>query len=131
DERYRPSNWSDVIGQEKAVRQLQANAKRQGWSGQAYFISGASGTGKTTIARLIAGEVASDFNVIEVDASDCSPSTLKDIERMSRSFGMGDKPGRALIVNEAHGFKRLAVRELLVLLECILHDVVLVVLPNS
>ena len=45
-ERYRPSNWSDVIGQEKAVRQLQANAKRQGWSGQAYFISGASGTGK-------------------------------------------------------------------------------------
>lgn len=50
-EQYRPANWSQVIGQEKAVAKIQQLAKR-GLGGRAYWISGQSGTGKTTIGRL-------------------------------------------------------------------------------
>ena len=56
-EQYRPHKWSDVIGQTKAVRTIQALAKR-GLGGRAFFITGSSGTGKTTIARLVSAEIA-------------------------------------------------------------------------
>ena len=56
-ESYRPHAWSDVIGQDKALAKIDALRKR-GLSGRSYWISGQSGTGKTTIARLIAAEVA-------------------------------------------------------------------------
>jgi DNA polymerase III subunit gamma/tau len=63
-ERYRPASWSEVVGQEKVVQRLQALAKR-GLGGRAYWLSGQSGTGKTTLARLIAAELASPWNVEE------------------------------------------------------------------
>jgi DNA polymerase III gamma/tau subunit len=53
-DKYRPSSWSEVVGQDKTVSRLQALAKRGGLAGRAYWLSGQSGTGKTTIARLIA-----------------------------------------------------------------------------
>jgi DNA polymerase III gamma/tau subunit len=62
-ERYRPTTWADVVGQEKTVGRLTALAKRGALTGRAYWLSGQSGTGKTTIARLLASEVASDWDV--------------------------------------------------------------------
>jgi hypothetical protein len=73
--------------------------------------------GKTTIARLIAGELADEMNVEEVDATDLSAARIRDIERESVCKGLGEKPGRANIVNEAHGLNRGAVRQLLTTLE--------------
>jgi len=67
-EQYRPRSWSDVIGQDKVVGKLQALAKRDGWAGRAYWLTGQSGTGKTTIARLIAAEVADPFFIDEFGA---------------------------------------------------------------
>jgi replication-associated recombination protein RarA len=116
-ERYRPTAWTEVIGQEKIVARLLAMRDRRGLSGRAFWISGPSGTGKTTIARLIAGEIADDFNVEEIDASDCTPTRLRAIEDSSRLTGLGEKHGRAYIINEAHGLNKLAIRQLLVLLE--------------
>ena len=52
-EQYRPRAWSDVVGQDKIVARIQLLAKR-GLAGRAYWLSGQSGTGKTSIARLIA-----------------------------------------------------------------------------
>lgn len=115
-EQYRPSTWEEVIGQDKAVAQFRAIARR-GVGGRAFWISGASGTGKTTIARLIADEIADPFNVNEIDATDCSPAALRAIESAMSFYGMGDKPGRAYIVNEAHGLRQDTIRQLLVLLE--------------
>ena len=66
-ERYRPQTWADVAGQDKVVSRIRALAKR-GLAGRAYWLSGQSGTGKTTIARLIAAEVASEWDTEEVDA---------------------------------------------------------------
>ncbi len=66
-EQYRPKTWADVVGQDKAIARIQALAKR-GLAGRAFWIAGASGTGKTTIARILAREVADDWYVEETEA---------------------------------------------------------------
>ncbi len=114
-EKYRPIVWGDVLGQEKAVKALQAVGTR-GWGGRAYFLSGKSGVGKTTLARLIAAEVADGFYVTELDASDLTPARLREVEATMALWG-GGRGGRAWIVNEAHGLRRDTLRQLLVLLE--------------
>jgi DNA polymerase III gamma/tau subunit len=52
-EQYRPRDWSDVVGQDKAIAKIDA-LRNRGLAGRAFWISGSSGTGKTTVARLIA-----------------------------------------------------------------------------
>lgn len=114
-EKYRPIVWAQVLGQDKAVNALQAVGAR-GWGGRAYFLSGQSGVGKTTLARLIAAEVADGFYVAELDASDLTPARLREVEATMALWG-GGRGGRAWIVNEAHGLRRDTLRQLLVLLE--------------
>jgi replication-associated recombination protein RarA len=63
-----------------------------------------SGTGKTTIARLIAAEVADEFCIQEVDAASLTVSQLRDLEREMNVMGWG-KGGRAYLVNEAHALR--------------------------
>lgn len=115
-EQYRPRTWSDVLGQPKIMRQLET-LKTRGLGGRAYWLTGQSGTGKTTIARIIAHELASDLCTVEIDATDLTPAALREIERSMGMYGLGDKNGRAYILNEAHGLRRDTVRQLLVLLE--------------
>src|SRR5205823_2616234 len=59
-EKYRPATWADVVGQQKTVERIRQLAERGGLTGRAFFLTGQSGTGKTTIARLIAQEVAGE-----------------------------------------------------------------------
>lgn len=114
-EKYRPTRWEDVVGQDKAVTTIRRLSDR-GIGGRAFWLSGQSGTGKTTIARLIALEIADESCVEELDASDATPSRLKEIEADLHYRGLG-KGGRAVIVNEAHGLRQDAIRQLLVMLE--------------
>lgn len=51
--KYRPKTFSEVIGQEAVVKTL-SNALKTGRIGQAYLFCGMRGTGKTTIARILA-----------------------------------------------------------------------------
>src|SRR5258708_32982761 len=51
--RYRPQKFSEVKGQRHVIRALQ-NAVREGRVGHAYLLSGPRGTGKTTLARILA-----------------------------------------------------------------------------
>jgi DNA polymerase-3 subunit gamma/tau len=127
-EEYRPKQWADVVGQDKVVQKVRTLAQR-GLAGRAYWISGASGVGKTTIARLLAAEIADKDFVTELDAGDLTPARLRDVERSMWMYG-GGKGGRAFIVNEAHGLNRAAVRQLLVLLER-LPDHVLIVFTTT
>src|SRR5580698_2505752 len=92
-EKYRPSSWNEVIGQEKVISRLLALRDRGGLAGRAYWLSGQSGTGKTTIARLIAQEVADEFNITELDAATLTVSELVEIEREMCSYGLGCKIG--------------------------------------
>jgi DNA polymerase III subunit gamma/tau len=51
--KYRPSDFSQVIGQKHVVQTLQ-NSIKSGRVGQAYLFAGPRGTGKTSIARIFA-----------------------------------------------------------------------------
>jgi len=115
-EQYRPQTWDEVVGQEKVVSRIRSLAKR-GLAGRAYWLSGQSGTGKTTIARLLAAEVATRWDTEETDAGALTTAGLRDLERVLSLRGMGEKGGRALIVNEAHGLRKDVIRALLVMLE--------------
>ncbi len=121
-EQYRPTSWSEVIGQGKVLAKLDA-LRRRGLCGRSFWLSGQSGTGKTTIARLIAAEVASDWCTEEVDATDLSAARVRELERQSVCRGLG-KGGRAYIINESHGLTRGVVRQLLTTLERIPSHVV-------
>jgi replication-associated recombination protein RarA len=114
-EQYRPRTWSDVVGQDKVLRQIET-LRRRGLAGRAYWLSGQSGTGKTTIARLLALELADDCCIEEIDAETLTPQQIQEWERSSylRGFGRG---GRVYIINEAHGLKKSVIRQLLVTLE--------------
>ena len=51
--KYRPKNFSEIIGQQHIVQTL-SNAVKNNRLGQAYLFTGPRGTGKTSIARILA-----------------------------------------------------------------------------
>jgi len=53
---WRPNSWREVVGQKAVVRILE-NALLEGKVSHAYLFSGPRGTGKTTVARLLAKAV--------------------------------------------------------------------------
>ncbi len=73
---WRPLNFSEVVGQEKTVRALQ-NALRQGRVSHAYLFSGPRGTGKTSIAKIVA-RAANCSQLLEGEPCNKCPS-CKDI----------------------------------------------------
>jgi len=115
-EKYRPSSFSQVVGQGKVLATLECLRQHGGLAGRAYWLSGSSGTGKTTLARMVAQEVAEDFCVEELDAGDLTVDKVRELGRTLWTRGMG-RGGRAVIVNEAHGLRTDVVRKLLVALE--------------
>jgi DNA polymerase-3 subunit gamma/tau len=126
-EQYRPKQFSEVIGQDKAIRKIQTLAKRR-LGGRAFWLSGSSGSGKTTLARLIAAEIADPISIEEIDGGDLTPVRLQEIANRMYQAGLGanGKTGRAYIINEAHGLKPSVIRRLLTLLEPIPRHVVFV-----
>lgn len=115
-EAYRPRTWGDFVGHDRAKNRIAALRPR-GLASRAYWISGPSGAGKTSMALLLAAELADPLNIVELDAAEATPARLRDLEASSTLYGMGAKPGRAYILNEAHGLRVDAVRQLLVILE--------------
>lgn len=115
-ESYRPRHFAGIAGQARAVAQIQTVLAR-GWGGRAWYISGPSGTGKTTIAHLIAAHGADPFYIEELDAQLMTPARLREVEGEMLYRAMSARPGKAYIVNEAHGLRQDAVRLLLVMLE--------------
>ena len=115
-EKYRPSSFDDVLGQDEIITKIKTLLSRS-WGGRAWWLSGASGTGKTTLARIIAAQGADEHYVQEFDSADqLSVSEIDKVERDMHYFAPG-KGGRCWIVNEAHGLRKPVIRRLLGVLE--------------
>jgi DNA polymerase-3 subunit gamma/tau len=121
--RHRPRTFADVVGQEHVVRTLE-NAVRQGKVHHAYLFVGSRGTGKTSMAKILAaclncvngpttepcGECescvsianASSLDVIEMDAA--SNNSVDDIRDLREKVAYAPVSGRhkVYILDEAH-----------------------------
>ena len=66
---HRPSKWSEVIGQDHVVDALKESIASKRIA-HAYLFNGTRGTGKTTVARIVAHELkTTDEDINEIDAA--------------------------------------------------------------
>lgn len=103
-EKWRPDKLDDVAGQPKAVDAVRGLLARGGAGGRAWWISGPTGTGKTTLGRIIARTLADPSAIVELCARELTADLLRELADSWAYYGFG-KGGRALIVNEAHGLR--------------------------
>jgi len=114
-EQYRPSTWAQLVGQDKAIAKINA-LRLRGLAGRCYWISGLSGTGKTSIAYLIAREIADPLSITEMAADELTGEYLINLKSTIRLYGGlwgSGKSAKAYIWNEAHGLSKRCVRLLL------------------
>ena len=109
-EQFRPHTWGELVGQDKLIAKM-AVLRRRGLIGRVFWVTGDSGTGKSTVARLIASEIADDYAVVEVDAQDVGMDRVREFERMCQFRPLG-KGCHVFIINEAHGLSSKVVSRL-------------------
>src|SRR5437660_7745641 len=121
--RHRPRSFAEVVGQEHVVRTLQ-NAVEQDKVHHAYLFVGSRGTGKTSMAKILAACLnclngpttspcgvcdscvgianATSLDVIEMDAA--SNNSVDDIRDLRERVGYAPVSGRhkVYILDEAH-----------------------------
>jgi DNA polymerase-3 subunit gamma/tau len=136
--KYRPQTFGEVVGQDAVVRTL-TNALSQGKVRQAYLFAGPRGTGKTSLARILAKAVncehgptptpdntchacvtitaGNSLDVIEMDAA--SQRGIDDIREIRDRVVLQPVEGRSkiYILDEAHQLTEAAWNALLKLIE--------------
>jgi len=136
--KYRPQTFEEVVGQEAVVRTL-TNAIEQGKVRQAYLFAGPRGTGKTSLARILAKAVncehgptatpdntchacvaitnGTSLDVIEMDAA--SQRGIDDIRDIRDRVVLQPVEGtyKVYILDEAHQLTDAAWNALLKLIE--------------
>jgi energy-coupling factor transporter ATP-binding protein EcfA2 len=115
-EAYRPKTLDNVIGQPKVIATIKDIIEREGLLGQAFWITGLSGTGKTSTARILADMVQPYYGRNEIDAMDLSLDQIREWEALSEKRVIGCQ-GWAFIVNEAARIRGPVLRRLLTTLE--------------
>ena len=101
--RHRPRSFAEVRGHDGVVEALQ---RRLGEPGppHSYLLTGPSGIGKTTIARLIGDTLAAE--IIEVDAaSNSGVEAMRDLVDIGAYFTPG-AGARMIILDECHRLSR-------------------------
>lgn len=112
--KYRPRKFRDVLGQDHVVKSLESMLKDKARP-HSFLFTGDSGTGKTTLARILTQEFNVDpSNIIEVDAATNNGiDVMRDIMAPLRYHGFGDTPNKAIILDEAHMLSKQAWASLL------------------
>lgn len=99
---YRPSGFDEVRGQEQVTGVLEKAIKNKK-IGHAYLFCGTRGTGKTSVARILARELGvSDKDLYEMDAA--SNRGIDDIRELREGvYAMPfESPYKFYIIDEAH-----------------------------
>ena len=85
--KYRPKTFSEIVGQEHIVMTL-TNALRQNKVAHAYLFTGPRGTGKTTVARLLAKAVNCEKNISNSKFEPCNQCPACSEINNSRSLDL-------------------------------------------
>lgn len=115
--KHRPEKFKDVIGQDHIVKAI-SGAISLGSVSHAYLLCGPRGTGKTTIARIIARELGSSVNdIYEMDAA--SNRGIDDVRSIRESVHTMpfDSKYKIYILDEVHMFTKDAWNALLKTIE--------------
>ncbi|MDP6387711.1 MAG: DNA polymerase III subunit gamma/tau [Candidatus Pacebacteria bacterium] len=115
--KYRPQEFKDVLGQEHIIDAL-SGALKQGNISHAYLFSGSRGTGKTSIARILAKEIKCSPNDLhEIDAA--SNRGIDDIRALREAVTVlpFESPYKVYIIDEVHMLTKEAFNALLKTLE--------------
>lgn len=110
--KYRPTELEDVIGQSHCIPSLKGLLDG---SCHAFIFTGASGVGKTTLARIMARKLgATSFDsIIEIDAATHGGiDAMREIVDVAKTQSMMGG-SRAIIVDEAHALSKPAWQSLL------------------
>jgi DNA polymerase-3 subunit gamma/tau len=115
--KYRPESFEDVIGQDHIVKVISGSLKA-GKVAHAYLLCGPRGTGKTTIARIIAKELGTSVNdIYEMDAaSNRGIDDIREINENVRTLPF-DSKYKIYILDEVHMFTKEAWNALLKTIE--------------
>ena len=122
-EKVRPTKLDDVYGQDEAIKVLKGYAAK-GWPQQVFMFTGPSGTGKSTLAKIVAKMVKShkdDTRVINISDLRGIDNVRRLTEQMRLMAGHGKT--RSLILDECQGMTKDAQSALLMPLEDTPEDV--------
>jgi DNA polymerase III subunit gamma/tau len=115
--KYRPESFDEVIGQDHIVKAI-SGALEAGKVAHAYLLCGPRGTGKTTIARIIARDLGTSTNdIYEMDAaSNRGIDNIREINDNVRTLPF-DSKYKIYILDEVHMFTKEAWNALLKTIE--------------
>ena len=114
-EKYRPQTLSEFVGQDKVKMQVERLMSRSGWDRDALWVQGPSGTGKSSMALILARMVAKDLFILELDGDKCNVEAVRELETTLNL--VAPDSWRVVIVNEAHSMTSRSVQAWLTLLE--------------